>query len=465
MKDIKDIVGEYKYGFTTDTKNVYDTGKGLNEEVIRNISKAKNEPDWMLDIRLKAYHKFLELSNPSWGPDLSGINFDDYTYYIKSSEKVEKDWNDVPTEIKDTFDKLGIPEAEQKYLSGVSTQFESEVVYHNQMKELEAQGVLFCDTDSAVRLYPEIVKEYWGKAVPYTDNKYAALNTAVWSGGSFIYIPKGVKIDKPLQSYFRINSEQMGQFERTMIIVEDEGHLNYVEGCTAPKYSKDSLHAAVVEIFVKNSAYCRYSTIQNWSNNIVNLVTKRAVVLDNGHMEWIDGNIGSGLNMKYPACILKGYKAKGTTITIAFAGASQYQDTGAKMIHLGENSTSTIISKSICCGGGKVNYRGTVKMGKDAIGAKSHVECDTIILDDKSTSDTIPTNEVLNDDSYLEHEASVSKVNEEQLYYLMSRGLTRSEATEMIVMGFIEPFAKELPMEYAVELNQLIKLEMTNSIG
>ena len=464
-KDLKDIVGEYKYGFTTDTKNIYDTGKGLNEEVIRNISKAKNEPDWMLDIRLKAYHKFLELQNPSWGPDLSGINFDDYTYYIKSSQKVEKDWNDVPTEIKDTFDKLGIPEAEQKYLSGVSTQFESEVVYHNQMKELEAQGVLFCDTDSAVRLYPEIVKEYWGKAVPYTDNKYAALNTAVWSGGSFIYIPKGVKIDKPLQSYFRINSEQMGQFERTMIIVEDEGHLNYVEGCTAPKYSKDSLHAAVVEIFVKNSAYCRYSTIQNWSNNIVNLVTKRAVVLDNGHMEWIDGNIGSGLNMKYPACILKGYKAKGTTITIAFAGANQYQDTGAKMIHLGEKSTSTIISKSICCGGGKVNYRGTVKMGANAIGSKSHVECDTIILDDKSTSDTIPTNEVLNDDSYLEHEASVSKVNEEQLYYLMSRGLTKAEATEMIVMGFIEPFAKELPMEYAVELNQLIKLEMTNSIG
>lgn len=461
----KDIVGEYKYGFRTDTKPVIDSGKGLNEDVIRMISKTKKEPEWMLEIRLKAYEAFLRLENPKWGLDLSGINFDEYTYYIKSSEKTEKNWEDVPTEIKDTFDKLGIQEAEQKYLSGVSTQFESEVVYHNTMKELEEKGVIFCDTDTALREHADLLKAYFGKIVPYTDNKYAALNTAVWSGGSFIYIPKGVVIDKPLQSYFRINSEQMGQFERTLIIVDDGGSLNYVEGCTAPKYSKDSLHAAVVEIFVNNDAYCRYSTVQNWSNNIINLVTKRSLVLDNGHMEWIDGNIGSGINMKYPACILKGYKAKGTTVTIAFAGAGQIQDTGAKMIHLGEKTSSTVISKSICCGGGKVNYRGTVKHGAKALGAKSHVECDTIILDDISTSDTIPTNEVLNDDCFLEHEASVSKVNEEQLFYLMSRGLTRQEATEMIVMGFIEPFAKELPMEYAVELNQLIKLEMNNAIG
>ncbi len=463
--NIKDIVGDYKYGFKTETKSVIDSGKGLNRDVIKMISKTKNEPDWMLEIRLNAYEEFLRLENPEWGIDLSHIDFDEYTYYIKSSEKTEKDWDEVPVEIKDTFDKLGIQEAEQKFLSGVSTQFESEVVYHNTLKELDELGVIFCDTDTALREHPDLLREYWGKVIPYTDNKYAALNTAVWSGGSFIYVPKGVKIDKPLQSYFRINSEQMGQFERTLIIVDDGGSLNYVEGCTAPKYSKDSLHAAVVEIFVKNDAYCRYSTVQNWSNNIVNLVTKRALVLDNGHMEWIDGNIGSGINMKYPACILKGKQSKGTTVTIAFAGAGQFQDTGAKMIHLGEKSTSTVISKSICNGGGKVNYRGLVKHGPKAFGAKSHVECDTIILDDISTSDTIPTNEVLNDDCFLEHEASVSKVSEEQLFYLMSRGLTEDEATEMIVMGFIEPFAKELPMEYAVELNQLIKLEMKNSIG
>lgn len=466
MDDISNIIGEdYKYGFKTETKSVLTTGKGLNEDVIRQISKAKNEPEWMLDIRLKSYYKFKELKNPNYGPDLSVIDFDEYTYYIKSTEKTEDDWNDVPDEIKDTFDKLGIKEAEQKYLSGLSTQFESEVVYHNTLKELNDLGVIFCDTDTAVKKYPELVKKYWGKSVPYSDNKYAALNTSVWSGGSFIYVPKGVKVDKPLQSYFRINSEQMGQFERTLIIVDDGGYLNYVEGCTAPKYSKDSLHAAVVEIFVGKNAYCRYSTVQNWANNIINLVTKRAVVDDYGHMEWIDGNIGSGINMKYPACILKGEGAKGTTVSIAFAGKGQFQDTGAKMIHIGKNTTSTIISKSIARGGGKVNYRGKVSQAKTAVGARSHVECDTILLDGISSSDTIPVNIGANDDIYLEHEASVSKVSEEQLFYLMSRGLTEAEATEMIVMGFIEPFAKELPMEYAVELNQLIKLEMKNSIG
>jgi len=456
---------DYKYGFSTDTKAVFDTGRGISEKVVREISAYKNEPEWMLDLRVKAYKAFDEKKWPTFGPKLDMLNFDEYIYYIKSTDNISNNWNQVPEEIKDTFDKLGIPEAEQKYLAGVSTQFESEVVYHNTIEELEKLGVLFCDTDTAVKKYPEIVKEYFNKVVPYQDNMFASLNTAVWSGGSFIYIPKGVKIEKPLQSYFRINTEQMGQFERTLIIVDEGASLNYVEGCTAPKYSKDSLHAAVVEIYVKKGGYCRYSTVQNWSNNIVNLVTKRAYVEENGHMEWIDGNIGSMVNMKYPACILAGPYAKGTTISIAFAGPEQYQDTGAKMIHLAPHTTSQIISKSICRGGGKVNYRGTVRHGKNANNAKSHVECDTLILDNISTSDTIPTNIVQNGTSYIEHEATVSKVSEEQLFYLMSRGLTEQQATEMIIMGFIEPFAKELPMEYAVELNQLIKLEMTNSIG
>ena len=410
-KDLaNDIVGDYKYGFKTDAKTVLSSGKGLNEDTIRFISKAKNEPDWMLDIRLKAYHEFLKHDNPKWGPDLSNIDFQEYTYYIKSSEKTEDKWEEVPTEIKETFDKLGIPEAERKYLAGTSTQFESEVVYHKNLKELEDLGVIFCDTDTGLREYPEIFKEYFGKLVPYTDNKYAALNTAVWSGGSFIYVPKGVKLTKPVQSYFRINSERMGQFERTLIIVEDDSDIHYVEGCTAPLYSKDSLHAAVVEIYVKKNAHCRYSTVQNWSNNIVNLVTKRSLVDDYGHMEWIDGNVGSGLNMKYPACVLKGDYSKGTTVSIAFAGEGQFQDTGAKMIHLGKYSTSTVISKSICRGGGKVNYRGLTSASPTAIGARSHIECDTLILDEKSTSDTIPTNRGQNGDMYIEHEATVSKV-------------------------------------------------------
>ncbi len=456
---------DYKYGFHTDTKSVLTSGKGLNENVIRFISKAKNEPQFMTDFRLDAYKKFCELSNPKWGPDLSNIDFQEYTYYVKSTEKTEHSWDDVPTEIKDTFEKLGIPEAEAKYLSGTSTQFESEVVYHKNLVELDEQGVIFCDTDTALKLYPDLLKKYFGKIIPASDNKYAALNSAVWSGGSFIYVPKGVKVTKPVQSYFRINSERVGQFERTLIIVDDDADIHYVEGCTAPQYSKDSLHAAVVEIYVGKNAKCRYSTVQNWSNNIVNLVTKRALVEENGHMEWIDGNVGSGLNMKYPACILKGDYAKGTTVSIAFASKGQYQDTGAKMIHLGKNTTSTIISKSICRGGGKVNYRGMVSHGKNATGARSHVECDTLILDGISSSDTIPLNRGMNSDMYIEHEATVSKVNEEQLFYLMSRGLTEDEATEMIIMGFIEPFSKELPMEYAVELNRLIKVEMKDSIG
>ena len=464
-KDVNQIVGEYKYGFKTDAKAVLTSGKGLSRSVVEFISNAKNEPDWMREFRLKSYDAFVELQNPTWGPDLSSIDFNEYTYYIKSTEKTENNWEDVPEEIKDTFNKLGIPEAEAKYLAGSSTQFESEVVYHNNLKELDDLGVIFCDTDTALREHSDIMEKYFGKLIPYTDNKYAALNSAVWSGGSFIYVPKGVKLQKPVQSYFRINSERMGQFERTLIIVDDDADIHYVEGCTAPQYSKDSLHAAVVEIFVGKRAHCRYSTVQNWSNNIVNLVTKRAIVDDEGHMEWIDGNVGSGLNMKYPACVLKGKYSKGTTVSIAFAAENQIQDTGAKMIHLGENSSSTIISKSICRAGGKVNYRGLASCGKKALGARAHIECDTLILDDISTSDTIPTNIGKNSDMYIEHEATVSKVNEEQLFYLMSRGLTEAEATEMIVMGFIEPFSKELPMEYAVELNRLIKLEMTDSIG
>ncbi|MDD4212730.1 MAG: Fe-S cluster assembly protein SufB [Bacilli bacterium] len=460
-----DILGEYKYGFKTDVKNVIDTGKGLNEKVVRAISAYKGEPEWMTEYRVRSYHAFLKFNNPNYGPDLSQINYDDYTYYIKSTEKVESKWEDVPENIKDTFEQLGIPEAERKFLAGVSTQFESEVVYHSTIQELEEKGVLFCDTDTALKRYPEIFKEYFGSVVPLHDNKFAALNSAVWSGGTFIYIPKGVTLKKPLQSYFRINSEQMGQFERTLIIVDEGASVNYVEGCTAPIYSKDSLHAAVVEIIIKENGYCRYSTIQNWSNNIINLVTKRAYVYKNGMMEWIDGNMGSMMNMKYPACILAGEGAKGNTISIAFASKGQHQDTGAKMIHLAPNTSSTIISKSICRSGGIVNYRGTVRHTRKALGSRSHIECDTIILDDISSSDTIPFNIVENQRSRIEHEATVSKVSDEQLFYLMSRGISQEDALQMIIMGFIEPFAKELPMEYAVELNQLIKLEMKGSIG
>ena len=458
---------DYKYGFVTEHKTLKDTGKGLSEEVIREISKEKKEPEWMLDIRLKAYQQFLKMSIPTWGPNLEAeVDFDAYTYYIKPSERTENSWDDVPDSIKETFEKLGIPEAEAKYLNGVSTQYESEVVYHNNQKELEDAGVIFLDTDSALKQHPELMKQYFGKVIPYADNKFAALNTAVWSGGSFIYVPKGVKLSKPLQSYFRINTESMGQFERTLIIVDDEADVHYIEGCTAPVYSSNSLHSAVVEIIIKKDAKCRYTTIQNWSNNILNLVTKRALCEGEGsHMEWIDGNIGSKITMKYPACVLKGDRSKGTTVSIAFAGKGQTQNAGAKMLHLGKNTSSTIISKSLSRHGGNVTYLGLVEHGKEATGAKTNIECDTIILDDISKSDTIPYNITRNGDITVQHEAKVSKVSEEQLFYLMSRGLSEEQATEMIIMGFIEPFAKELPMEYAVELNQLLRLEMEGSIG
>lgn len=464
-KKIDKIIGEYEYGFKTDVKNIVDTGKGLSEAVVRKISKLKNEPEWMLEYRLKSYQEFISKPQPSWGPSLDGIEFDEITYFARLVDEPKYSWDEVPKEIKETFEKLGIPEAERKFLAGVSTQFESEVVYSSTIEELDALGVIFTDTDSALRQYPEIFKKYFGTVVPYNDNKYAALNGAVWSGGTFIYVPKGVKIPKPLQSYFRINAEQMGQFERTLIIVEEGASLNYVEGCTAPIYSKDSLHAATVEIVVSKDAYCRYTTIQNWSTNVYNLVTKRAFVYENAHMEWIDGNMGSRVNMKYPACILLGEYAKGTTISIAFAGKNQHQDAGVKMIHLAPNTQSNVISKSISRGGGIVNYRGKIFFSKNAQGSRSNIECDTIILDEQSYSDTIPINVVKNSDVFLQHEASVSKISEDQLFYLMSRGLTEEEATEMIIMGFIEPFAKELPMEYAVELNALIKLEMEGSIG
>ena len=466
MKDNDKLPSEdYKYGFKNEDVSILNTGKGLNEEVVRAISKLKNEPEWMLEFRLKALKAFNELPLPSFGPDLSSLDFNSYTYFIRPSEKVEKSWDEVPETIRNTFDKLGIPEAEQKYLAGVSTQYESEAVYHNMLKEVEDKGVIFLDTDTALKTCPELFKKYFNTVVPYGDNKFSALNGAVWSGGSFIYIPKGVKLDKPLQSYFRINNEKSGQFERTLIIVDEGADVHYVEGCTAPTYSKESLHAAVVEIVILKGGKCRYSTVQNWSNNIVNLVTKRAKCFENAQMEWIDGNIGSQVNMKYPACILAGEGAKGTCISIAVASKGQYQDAGARMIHLAPNTTSTIISKSIVRGGGIANYRGKVMHGKSAINCKSHVECDTLILDDISKSDTIPTNVMMNNDSFIEHEATVSKINEEQLFYLMSRGIKEKDAVQMIIMGFIEPFSKELPMEYAVELNQLIKMDMNGSVG
>lgn len=451
---------DYKFNFTTDVKNVIDSGRGLNEDVINFISQMKHEPEWMRNFRLQSYKYFLKIENPKWGPDLSQINFDDYTYYVKSTEKTENTWEEVPESIKQTFEKIGIPEAERKFFSGASAQFESEVVYHRNLNELESLGVIFTDTDTALKKYPELFKEYFSKIIPPSDNKYAALNSAVWSGGSFIYVPKNVKLSKPVQSYFRINSERMGQFERTLIIVDEGASIHYVEGCTAPLYSKNSLHAAVVEIFVKKNAYCRYSTVQNWSDNIVNLVTKRTLVEENGTMEWVDGNIGSGINMKYPSCILHGDRSKGTCISIAVASKNQIQDTGAKMIHIGKDSSSVIISKSIAKEGGKANYRGMVKSIESANGAHSHVECDTLILDEISQSDTIPLNQGKNDNMLIEHEASVSPVSEEQLFYLMSRGLKEDVATKMIVMGFIEPFTKELPMEYAIELNRLIDLDI-----
>lgn len=430
--------------------------KGLTREKVVEISKAKQEPNWMLDFRLKSFETFEKLENPIFGPKLK-IDFNDIEFYKKVTDSISNKWEDVPQDVKQIFDKIGLPEAEQKYLAGVGAQFESEVIYHNMLQELEDKNIIFCDTDTALKKYPELFKEYFNNLVKYDENKYTALNGAVWSGGTFIYIPPHTHLDRPLQSYFRINTKNMGQFERTIIIVDEDSDLHYMEGCTAPTYTADSLHAAVVEIYVKKNAKCRYTTIQNWSTDVYNLVTKRAIVEDYGTMEWIDGNIGSSINMKYPACILNGKGASGNTISVAIAGTNQYQDTGAKMIHLAPFTKSNIISKSIATKGGVANYRGTVVIGKKAEHSKSKIKCDTIIMDEESKSDTIPKNMVANTTSLLEHEATVSKLDKDQLFYLMSRGLEEERAKELLIIGFIDKFKEELPMEYAVELNALLK--------
>lgn len=430
--------------------------KGLSREKVIEISKTKKEPKWMTNFRLMAFEKFMQLPNPNFGPELK-IDFDDINYYKRIDDKVYNNWDNVPKQAKETFDKLGLRQAECKYLDGMGAQYDSEVIYHNMIEELEKKNVIFCDTDTALRKYPQLFKEYFNNLVKFDENKYTALNGAVWSGGTFIYIPKNTKLDRPLQSYFRINTKNMGQFERTIIIVDENSELHYMEGCTAPTYTSDSLHAAVVEIYVKKGAKCRYTTIQNWSNDVYNLVTKRAQVEENGIMEWIDGNIGSKMNMKYPSCILTGEGAHGTCISIAVAGRGQVQDAGAKMIHLAPHTTSEIISKSVASSGGNASYRGTVRIGKKAIHSKCTVKCDTILLDDYSKSDTIPKNIVENNSSYLEHEATVSRISKEKLFYLMSRGINEEKAKELLVMGFIDRFREELPMEYAVELNALLK--------
>ena len=458
-------LGEYKYGFHDDVTPVFSTGKGISEDVVRAMSAEKEEPEWMLEFRLKSLETFNKMAMQEWGPDLSGINFDDLTYFQKASEKPARDWEDVPEKIKETFERIGIPEAERAYLAGASAQYESEVVYHNMKEEYDKLGIIFTDTDSALKEHPELFKKYFSKLVPPTDNKFAALNSAFWSGGTFIYVPKGVKVDIPLQTYFRINNEATAQFERTLIIVDEGASVHYVEGCTAPTYTTASLHAAIVEIFALDGAYMRYSTIQNWSDNVYNLVTKRATAKKNATVEWIDGNLGAEVTMKYPSVYLDGEGARGTMLSIAFANKGQHQDTGAKMIHNAPHTSSSIVSKSIAKGGGKVDYRGQVTFNKNSKKSVSHIECDTILMDDISSSDTIPFNEIHNSQVALEHEAKVSKISEEQLYYLMSRGLSEQEATEMIVMGFVEPFTKELPMEYAVELNRLISYEMEGSVG
>ena len=456
-------LGAYKLGWSDPEDDyVFKPEKGLSEEIIREMSLIKGEPDWMLNFRLKAYRRFLARPMPTWGGGglLDEIDFDDIYYYVKPAEDQAKDWDMVPESIKDTYEKLGIPEAERKFLAGVTAQYESEVVYHRNREDLESMGVLFMDMDSAVRDHPDIVKEHFGTVIPPNDNKFAALNSAVWSGGSFIYVPPGVHVDQPLQAYFRINSENMGQFERTLIIVDEGAFCHYVEGCSAPVYTTDSLHSAVVEIVVKRGGRCRYTTIQNWSNNVYNLVTKRAAAYADATMEWVDGNIGSKLTMKYPAVWLMEPGAHGEVLSIAFAGEDQHQDTGAKMVHVAPNTTSTILSKSIAREGGRAGYRGLVRVEPGAESAKSFVRCDALILDDDSRSDTYPYMEIEESDTEIGHEATVSKVGEEQLFYLMSRGLTEDEATSMVVAGFIEPIVKELPMEYAVEMNRLIELNM-----
>ena len=458
-------LGRYKLGWNDEVDYVYKPKRGLDENIINEISWMKGEPQWMRDFRLKSYRHFLKRPMPNWGGDMSEIFFDDIFYYIKPTQGQVDKWEDLPDAIKNTYERLGIPEAERKYLAGVTAQFESEVVFHRNREDLEKLGIIFCDMDTALREYPEIVKAYFGRVIPPNDNKFSALNSAVWSGGSFIYVPPGVKVPMPLQAYFRINAENMGQFERTLIIADEGSEVHYIEGCSAPVYTTDSLHSAVVEIIVKPSARVTYTTIQNWSNNVFNLVTKRARVEAEGHMEGIDGNIGSRLTMKYPAIVLVGPKASGEVLSVAYAGPGQHQDAGAKMTHAAPETTSKIVSKSISKDGGRTSYRGLVRVEPDAYGCKSHVQCDALILDDQSTSDTYPYMEVGSRDAIIGHEATVSKIADDQLFYLMSRGLSQQQAMGMIVNGFIEPITRTLPMEYAVEWSRLIELQMEGSVG
>nr|WP_317984882.1 Fe-S cluster assembly protein SufB [Microbispora camponoti] len=459
-------LGNYKFGWADADVAGATARRGLSEEVVRNISGLKNEPEWMLDLRLKGLRLFGKKPLPTWGSDLTGIDFDNIKYFVRSTEKQAASWDELPPDIKNTYDKLGIPEAEkQRLIAGVAAQYESEVVYHKIREDLEEKGVIFVDTDTGLREHEELFKEYFGTVIPVGDNKFAALNTAVWSGGSFIYVPPNVNVEIPLQAYFRINTENMGQFERTLIVVDENSYVHYVEGCTAPIYSSDSLHSAVVEIIVKKGARCRYTTIQNWSNNVYNLVTKRAVAYEGATMEWIDGNIGSKVTMKYPAVYLMGEHAKGETLSVAFAGEGQHQDAGAKMVHLAPKTSSTIISKSVARGGGRTSYRGLVQIEEGAAGSASTVKCDALLVDQISRSDTYPYVDVREDDVSMGHEATVSKVSEDQLFYLMSRGLGEDEAMAMIVRGFVEPIARELPMEYALELNRLIELQMEGAVG
>ncbi|OBG92463.1 Fe-S cluster assembly protein SufB [Mycobacterium sp. E3251] len=459
-------LGRYGYGWADTDVAGASAQRGLSEAVVRDISAKKNESDWMLQTRLKALRIFERKPMPTWGSDLGGIDFDNIKYFVRSTEKQAASWDDLPEDIRNTYDRLGIPEAEkQRLVAGVAAQYESEVVYHQIREDLESQGVIFVDTDTGLRQHEDLFKQYFGTVIPAGDNKFSALNTAVWSGGSFIYVPPGVHVDIPLQAYFRINTENMGQFERTLIIVDENAYVHYVEGCTAPIYTSDSLHSAVVEIIVKPGGRCRYTTIQNWSNNVYNLVTKRARAEAGATMEWVDGNIGSKVTMKYPAVWMTGEHAKGEVLSVAFAGEGQHQDAGAKMLHLAPNTSSNIVSKSVARGGGRTSYRGLVQVNKGAHGSRSSVKCDALLVDTISRSDTYPYVDIREDDVTMGHEATVSKVSDNQLFYLMSRGLTEDEAMAMVVRGFVEPIAKELPMEYALELNRLIELQMEGAVG
>lgn len=458
-------LGQYRYGFSDPETYVFKSRKGLDREIVAQISAMKSEPAWMLEFRLKALEKFLLRPMPDWGADISQLNLEDIYYYVKPTEMEGRSWDDVPESIKQTFDRLGIPEAERKFLAGVGAQYESEMVYHSVQENLKKKGVIFVSIEDGLRQYPDLFREYFGTVVPPDDNKFAALNSAVWSGGSFVYVPPGVKVDLPLQAYFRLNVANIGQFERSLIIADEGAQVHYVEGCTAPQYTTDSFHSGVIEIVVKKGARVRYTTIQNWSTNVYNLVTQRALVHEEGTMEWVDSNLGSKVTMKYPSCYLIGKAARGEILSMAFASAGQHQDAGGKMVHFAPYTSSKITSKSISKGGGRASYRGLVKVHKGAVGVRSNVVCDALILDARSRSDTYPYIEIDEDDVSIGHEASVSKVGEEQLFYAMSRGLSSEEATTMIVSGFIEPLVKELPMEYAVEMNRLIQLQMEGSVG